>query len=131
MTEIVEVYRNLHKDCWSVRDSKTRLVISHVDDIHLHNATLVVQPAGRERVLREKRKNVHAFIKGTQVPVECWWGSRFSSFLVRVRGVIYNPYRNESFVLQDTGEPITHADHVYLNDQGKAFIGLDWWAEQA
>ena len=124
MTEIVEVYRNLHKDCWSVRDSKTRLVISHVDYIHLHNATLVVQPAGREKVLREKRKNVHAFIKGTQVPVECWWGSRFSLFLVRVRGVIYNPYRNESFVLQDTGEPITHADHVYLNDQGKAFIGM-------
>ena len=124
MTEIVEVYRNLHKDCWSVRDSKTRLVINHVDYIHLHNATLVVQPAGREKVLREKRKNVHAFIKGTQVPVECWWGSRFSLFLVRVRGVIYNPYRNESFVLQDTGEPITHADHVYLNDQGKAFIGM-------
>jgi hypothetical protein len=136
MTEIVEVYRNLHKDCWSVRDSKTRLVISHVDEIHLHNATLVVQPAGRERVLREKRKNVHAFIKGTQVPliggvpVCCsWYGFDLTGALYRrpcisYSGVIYNPYRNESFVLQDTGEPITHADHVYLNDQGKAFIGM-------
>jgi len=128
MTGIVEVYRNLHKDCWSVRDSKTRLVINHVDYIHLHNATLVVQPAGREKVLREKRKNVHAFIKGTQVP--SWYGGwpltvpLVKDWSSRVRGVIYNPYRNESFVLQDTGEPITHADHVYLNDQGKAFIGM-------
>ena len=114
MTEIVEVYRNLHKNCWSVRDSKTRLVIGHVDYIHLQNATLVVRPAGREKVLREKRKNVHAFIKGTVAA--CPKNTD-------AKQITYNPYRNESFVLQSTGEPITHADHVYLNDQGKAFIG--------
>jgi hypothetical protein len=147
MTEIVEVYRNLHKDCWSVRDSKTRLVISHVDYIHLQNATLVVRPAGREKVLREKRKNVHAFIKGTVAacpknsgqmncryiesferepwPIE----SRAASPILSVscpntdaKQITYNPYRNESFVLQATGKPITHADNVYLNNQGKAFI---------
>jgi hypothetical protein len=117
MTEIVEVYRNLHKNCWSVRDSKTRLVISHVDYIHLHNATLVVRPAGREKVLREKRKNVHAFIKGTVAACPKNSGQNTDA-----KQITYNPYRNESFVLQTTGEPITHADHVYLNDQGKAFI---------
>jgi hypothetical protein len=135
----VEVYRNLHKDCWSVRDSKTRLVISHVDYIHLQNATLVVRPAGREKVLREKRKNVHAFIKGTVAAcpknsgqMNCRYIESFEmprSPVLSVscpntdaKQITYNPYRNESFVLQPTGKPITHADHVYLNNQGKAFI---------
>ena len=112
----VEVYRNLHQKCWSVRDAKTGLVIDHVDYIHLEDTTLVVRPAGRKKVLREKRKNVHAFIKGT------------ASFLSECDNthsdqILYNPYRYDSFVLQDTEERITNAKHVYLNNEGKVFTG--------
>ena len=111
----VEVYRNLHKNCWSVRDSNTSRVIDHVNYIHLDDATLVVRPAGREKVLREKRKNVHAFIKGT------------ASFLSECdntysKQVIYNPYKYNSFVLYDTEEHITHAKHIYLNNEGKVYV---------
>ena len=60
----VEVYRNLHKNCWSVRDCKTKKVIKHVQSAYIKNAELVVQPAGRSKVLREQRKNVHAFVRG-------------------------------------------------------------------
>ena len=49
---MIEVYKNLHKHCWSVRDNKTGKVIQHVRNIHLVDAKLVVRPAGRERVLR-------------------------------------------------------------------------------
>ena len=52
----VEVYRNLHQKCWSVRDAKTGLVIDHKDNIHIQDATLVVRPAGRKKVLQEQRK---------------------------------------------------------------------------
>ena len=51
----VEIYRNLHKNCWSVRDNKTGKVIDHVRNIHIKDATLVVRPAGRARVLQEGR----------------------------------------------------------------------------
>ena len=61
----VEVYRNLHQKCWSVRDCKTGKVVDHVQKIHLEDAELVVRPAGRAKVLREQRKNVHAYSMGT------------------------------------------------------------------
>lgn len=109
----VEVYRNLHKNCWSVRNPKTGRVIAYVNTIHLENTVLVVRPAGREKVLRENRKNVHAFIKGT--PSTC--------NQVHLAQVSYNPYRYTSFVIQHTAERIANAKHIYFNNQGKVFMG--------
>ena len=58
----VEVYWNLHKLCWSVR--RQGKVIAHADYVSLRDCKLVVQPAGRQKVLAEKCKNVHAFVRG-------------------------------------------------------------------
>ena len=60
----VDVYKNLHKDIWSVRNRKTGRVITHKKLVHVRDASFVVQPAGRNKVLAEKRKNVHAFVRG-------------------------------------------------------------------
>ena len=109
----IEVYRNLHQKCWSVRDAKTGLVIDHKDNIHIQDATLVVRPAGRKKVLQEQRKNVHAFIKGTTS----------DAILKLTDQITYNPYKYDSFVLTESEEPITHAKHIYLDRQGQAFIG--------
>ena len=88
----VEVYRNLHKGCFSVRalngEDKGR-VIDHVQSIMLKDATFVVQPAGRDRVLREQRKNVHAFVRGTITDQPIKHG-------LPVR---YDPYLNDAFVV--------------------------------
>ena len=110
----VEVYRNLHRSCWSVRDTKTGLVVDHVDAISLIDAQLVVRPAGREKVLREGRKNVHAFIRGT---VD---GQAVQSQTVEIT---YNPYRYDSFVVKGTEEPIKTAESVTLTETGKAYTG--------
>ena len=107
----VEVYRNLHKNCWSVRDNKTGKVIDHVDNIHIKDADLVVRKAGREKVLREKRKNVHAFVRGTIENCSSWHNEQ----------IAYNPYKYDSFVLVESTEPIFHADHIYLNDNGEVW----------
>ena len=60
----VDVYRNLHKKCWSIRSVATGRVVAHKSDATVANAKFIVQPAGRAKVLREKKKNVHAFIRG-------------------------------------------------------------------
>ena len=60
----VKVYFNLNLDCLSVIDAETGLLYCHAHRVEIHNAKFRVQPAGRERVLREKRKNVHAYIIG-------------------------------------------------------------------
>ena len=60
----VKVYFNLQKDCLSVIDAETGLLYCHSHRVELHNAKFRVQEAGRQRVIREKRKNVHAYITG-------------------------------------------------------------------
>jgi len=59
----VFVYRNIHKNCLSVRNVKTGLVMAHVDSITLKNVKFKVSAKGRERVLKEKAKNVHAGVE--------------------------------------------------------------------
>jgi len=61
----VYVYKNLHKDCWSIKQHG--LVKAHIpqgESIGLWDCYFHVDVKGREKVLREKRKNVHAFVKG-------------------------------------------------------------------
>ncbi len=52
----VFVYKNLHKDCWSIKQDG--LVKAHSDrkPIHLYSAMMKVNTKGRERVLKEKGK---------------------------------------------------------------------------
>ena len=106
----VYVYFNLHKKCWSVRQSG--IVVSHDDCVLLKDCRFLVSNAGREKVLREKKKNVHAGISGyivDRVPA----GRSESE-------VIYNPYKFTSFVDRIDHEPIERADYATLS------CGPDW-----
>ena len=102
----VEVYRNLHKDCWSVR--QRGIVRFHCSRINLKNCKFIVQPAGHAKVVREKKKNVHAFVRGhlcdeaEDIQVFCW------------DDIYYNPYKAGSFVdFED--HPVHTADFVDLD----------------
>jgi hypothetical protein len=97
----VFVYRNLTKNCWSVRDERLGRVVLHTRRLVLADATFVVQKAGRERVLREKRKNVHAGIRGTLVR-RGKLGPQFRNSCIEAS---YNPYKAETFTAPD-GTPI-------------------------
>ena len=111
----VEVYRNLHKKCWSVRDTKTGRVIKHADEVHLEDVQFVVRPAGRAKVLSEKRKNVHAFAKG--IISDCATEERYNP-----SSVIYNPYKYDSFVYSNSEQPIFNAKKAYLNEKGEVYV---------
>ena len=125
----VEVYWNLHKGRYSVRALEgphKGHVIAHATGVHLRDVQFRVREAGRQRVLREKRKNVHAFVRGNLVDytgtckggVSIETGSRITVDDVlghnRAR-VTYNPYRYSKFVDADTEEPIYYADVAVLN----------------
>lgn len=106
----VDVYRNLHRRCWSVRDTRTRLVIAHVDCIDLENPVFKVSEAGRQRVLRERRKNVHAVVRGTI--------SGASGDLDGMVQVGYNPYKSPSFMqyTSDGDKPVGSGSFATLTD---------------
>ena len=69
----VFVYWNLHKKLWSIKalegPDKGR-VIARSSSVILTDAHGQVSEAGRQRVLREDRKNVHAGIVGDLVAVD-------------------------------------------------------------
>lgn len=63
----VFIYFNLHKRIWSIKalsGERKGLVIGHAQNILLSDVNPKVSQAGRERVLREKCKNVHAGLTG-------------------------------------------------------------------
>ena len=91
----VEIYFNLHKKCLSVRHKG--LVIAHAAAAELTDVKFAVSQAGRARVLREKRKNVHAYVRGTlasYIPL----GVSVPYDNEVVSTVTYNPYKYDSFV---------------------------------
>lgn len=104
----VQVYRNLRKKCYSVRQSGR--VVDHVHSLYLRDTKFVVQPAGRERVRREGRKNVHAYIQGIIVPELEW--------IKQPRAVFYDPYKFDTFVDGMTWEPVHSASRVLISDIG-------------
>jgi hypothetical protein len=90
----VYVYFNLHRKLWSVRaldgPHKGR-VIAHKRGVVLQDVSPRVSQAGRKRVLRERKKNVHAGLVGYWVP----FNTPITEHMVPIT---YNPYKYESFV---------------------------------
>ncbi len=66
-----------------------------------------VSEAGRQRVIRDKRKNVHAFAVGiiSTTPL---------GGLTGLVCVGYNPYKAGHFIRKDTGEAIAGCKHLLL-----------------
>lgn len=108
----VEAYWNLHFNVISFRETARGGRVQHTESLHLKNVKFAVQPAGREKVLREERKNVHAFVRGEVVSVG--QGTPPRDKWVRAT---YNPYKYESFVIADTEEPIFSAREVVIEDK--------------
>ena len=122
----VDIYRNLHKNTWSIRSRTTGRIIKWADGLVVRNATFVVQPGGRQRVLDEGRKNVHAFVRGTLSPISTDMLTQVA-FNVQIK---YNPYilepdqRAGHFYEVETEETIGEAPIVVLNTKG-AWIQKD------
>lgn len=112
----VEVYRNLKfKDriVYSIRDAKSGLVLGHATDLLLTNkCKFVVKEVGRQRVLKEKKKNVHAWIEGSFGIIHAGDDKIFGDGTP----VRYNPYTNSHFEMSDCGEPIVGANLVFIKE---------------
>lgn len=110
----VFVYFNLHKKNFSIKDMVTKRVVAHTDYVALSDCEFKVYESGRQRVLREKQKNVHAGIIGYYIQSELPTDS--------MSEVTYNPYLYDSFVLKDNPSmKLKMADLVIL-DNKKVFI---------
>lgn len=111
----VYVHRNLIKNCWSI--TVKGKVQAHTEAVILGGAKFVVRPGCRRRVLAQKRKNVHAFVKGSPIiskPRNVDWLE-----------VHYNPYARGYFFGFVDGHltAVDTADYVNLKKDGTCWAG--------
>lgn len=110
----VFVYRNLTKQCWSVRDCKTRRVVAHLRCVTLYDVELKVSEAGRQRVLRERKKNVHAGAEGI-FRTRKYHNSDCDG---RIK---YDPYKHGYFYHAVNGQIITGAQEISFEADGSVW----------
>lgn len=112
----VFVYRNLsaqrgrNSPVYSVMDSHTGRIVAHVRRIALEHAQFVVREGGRQRVLAEQRKNVHAGIRGMP--------AHLSPAPKVERVATYNPYKSGAFYDRETEHDVTSAPIAVLDATG-------------
>lgn len=100
-----KIYFNSRRKLFSVKSENGR-VTEHTSQITLKDARFVVNQKGRDRVRREGKKNVHAYIQGTPV----------NEGASGTRSVSYNPYRDDFFMCG--GAPIDEAAYAHCSVEG-------------
>ena len=121
----VEVYKNLHNGKFSVRHKGK--VVGHVDLIKIQDATFAVQPAGRDRVRREKKKNVHAFVRGTYIRSDTWDVKKPRPFPVEYDvQICYDAYQFDSFVSLPNLLGVAAAKEVMICPEGIFANEVTW-----
>lgn len=116
------IYWNLHEKCWTIQwyvRGKGYRVQGHMPYGWADRVTFKVYEAGRQRVLREQRKNVHAFaeVHGAIYPHS--GGRRGEGHRTWEAMVIrYNPYEGPHFATPG-GTWLKGANVVHFTDDGR------------
>lgn len=103
----VMIYKNLHNGLFSVKQGG--LVVAHIESVLLANVSFKVNDSGRNRVIREQKKNVHAFIIGYILNV-----NNTPASLLK-RAITYNPYKFNYFYFKD------NSDKAILNKENLVY----------
>lgn len=119
----LKVYRNLNashngeKGFWSIKQGTVKF---HCQDITLQNVNFLVNEKVRQRVILNKRKEVHAYVEGFLAP-------RIFNVVAFQTGqgcvVSYNPYTCDKFMCGDA--PIVGANLcrlVKVENSMKVFV---------
>ena len=111
MAKRFRLYRNLHKGCFSVQEyikGKGYRVVDHIEDGYLiYNCTFKVYESGRQKVLRDLQKNVHAYVQFDNY-------AKMDIVSKTKEQPYYNPYKVDSFVSSTTQEKLTEQYNVVV-----------------
>ena len=115
----VKIYKNLHNGLFSVMQNS--LVVAHVESFLLNNVVFKVNESGRQRVIKEKKKNVHAFITGILKSVN---EEHALIFKGQLSPITYNPYKASNFYFRDDVDCSEVLLHDFELVQGHCKNGL-------
>lgn len=120
-----DVFRNLNTGGYSVRSrekSNYGRVASREQFVVVKDAEFVVQEGGRQRVLEEGVKNVHAVVRGVVGSLDDWSERDVEASVP----VTYDPYEYDEFVHASTERGIACAELVCLHPNGVAAVNVEY-----
>jgi hypothetical protein len=111
-----KVYRNLNKKGWfSIigyhLKKKSYLLYAHANNFKANNIEFKVSEAGRQRVLSNQKRNVHAFAHCMGLELD-----NSNVEYSRDNKVSYNPYKHGNFYMKHTGEIINEANSIFVTN---------------
>jgi hypothetical protein len=92
----IRVYRNLHKNMYSIQQGG--LVVAYAERLCVRDFKTIVGKKSRDRVLKEKSKNVHAFIEGYYETSGMGTSAAKNDLPAIIR---YDPYKFDFFYLDN------------------------------
>ena len=104
----VYIYRCLNRKGHIYSIKQNGVVVAHTEKFIVKNCNLVINKSGKERVIKEKIRNVHAFIKGYLGDIDDVKNS-FSWILK------YNPFVNKGFTFGEDKE-VKKCEIVYTQE---------------
>ncbi len=109
------IYKNLHKGNFSIRYHG--LVYDRGNEFIATNVYFKVNECGRQRVIKDKKKNVHAFCI-----TDKYYSHKMAILEQGYKTITYNPYLASYFTCDN--KKIEYASKVYFN------FGKCWLLEQ-
>jgi hypothetical protein len=109
----VRVHRNLGKqvkEAYSIKQNG--LVVGHADEIYLINGNTHIIPSAQAQAIRERTRNVHAFIEG--FVAENLMPNNSSEFAQ----ITYNPFEHKDFVYKKSYSRIISMQEVIIKPEG-------------
>jgi hypothetical protein len=150
---LVDVYRNLTKGCFSVKCADgpySGKVIAHAESVWLDDPMFRIVESGRQRVLMEQKKYVHAYVRGDlyslngvyRIDPDMWKDipKHYQSHPMadamdgQGYGFTYNPYKFTKFVVPFMGNYVSlrSGHHALLcNEIGTRVLGPCFFSEDA
>ena len=123
---LVDVYRNLTKGCFSVKACTgpySGKVIAHAESVWLDDPMFRIVESGRQRVLMERKKYVHAYVRGELYSLDGVYRMASPEWVDIPRlhhshpmadkmdaygyGFTYNPYKHTKFVVPFMGNYVS------------------------
>ena len=118
----VRVFKNFKHGCYSIM--QRGVVKASAKQVRLSGVVFRVREAGRQRALREQRRNVHAFAVGLLVDFVHPDETRTMEPMAG-RGAFYDPLRFPSFVDRETQAPITTVSLAHFDEHGVVYTMED------
>ena len=116
----VRVFRNWKLGCWNLMQDGRLCATAR--QVRLVDVEFRVRDSGRERALRDGRRNIHAYAIGRLVAhlhpdAAGELGARHA------REVFYDPWRCERFTDRDSGAWVLGAEDVLFDEGGVTYAG--------